>query len=540
MGPRPWGYKMARDLLGLSHVELMIYMEGGVEYDCIFHYFIYINLETKFKMSTCVCMPHDHMLDFYLPQDLLSPTMQDVPSFDFGHGAEHMHHQRQQEINGGHFNTSELNAPEYSTDDFRMFCFKVERCSKRFVHDWRSCPFAHPTENARRRDPRKFKYVPIPCPEYKRGICLRGDACPYSHGVYECWLHPAKYRTQLCKEGPYCRRPVCFFAHNVRDLRQPTHVFEEDGQNEFSAQKGVVEGLSTKSDEEEAINNKEGDCNQTSSEHNSSDSGGNNFEAADMVQEPKSPSHAGVGSIPGTPVAARAERSAPMATSGDVSLLGIPSPSMEDIAYKNEMRSASLDTHHNHHTNGEYRRRSVDCTWNSGNGVTVGVPVNEQPLVSTQGPRMSNAVARKLGLAPSRTSSSTSNGVVSPPRRSFEIPSRHNNIRRSSCETYGDRDLVAPFRHIERVVTSASTGQASSLLNTMEGIENVHAANWLENSNGLDSFDSLVNSLGSMNMGHNGMSMDQQQHSGASYLSQGFALPANLDEFEHVDERSNI
>ena len=57
-------------------------------------------------------------------------------------------------------------------------------------------------------------------------VCCRGDACPYSHGVYECWLHPAKYRTQLCKEGPHCRRPVCFFAHSVLDLRQPTHVWD--------------------------------------------------------------------------------------------------------------------------------------------------------------------------------------------------------------------------------------------------------------------------------------------------------------------------
>lgn len=31
---------------------------------------------------------------------------------------------------------------------------------------------------------------------------------------------------QLCKEGPNCRRPVCFFAHSVLDLRQPSHMFD--------------------------------------------------------------------------------------------------------------------------------------------------------------------------------------------------------------------------------------------------------------------------------------------------------------------------
>ena len=49
---------------------------------------------------------------------------------------------------------------------------QVMKCSKRYVHDWRSCPFAHPTENARRRDPREYRYMPLPCPDYKRGICL--------------------------------------------------------------------------------------------------------------------------------------------------------------------------------------------------------------------------------------------------------------------------------------------------------------------------------------------------------------------------------
>lgn len=49
---------------------------------------------------------------------------------------------------------------------------QVMKCPKRYVHDWRSCPFAHPTENARRRDPREVRYMPVPCPDYKRGLCL--------------------------------------------------------------------------------------------------------------------------------------------------------------------------------------------------------------------------------------------------------------------------------------------------------------------------------------------------------------------------------
>jgi hypothetical protein len=49
--------------------------------------------------------------------------------------------------------------------------FKVLRCSKRYAHDWRACPFAHPTENARRRDPREHRYSSIACPDYKQVGC---------------------------------------------------------------------------------------------------------------------------------------------------------------------------------------------------------------------------------------------------------------------------------------------------------------------------------------------------------------------------------
>ena len=77
-------------------------------------------------------------------------------------------------------------------------------------------------EKARRRDPRVFPYQAIPCPEFRKGNCKRGDGCPFAHGVFECWLHPARYRTQLCKEGTACNRAICFFAHTVAQLRDPS------------------------------------------------------------------------------------------------------------------------------------------------------------------------------------------------------------------------------------------------------------------------------------------------------------------------------
>ncbi|THU59250.1 hypothetical protein C4D60_Mb07t00160 [Musa balbisiana] len=107
----------------------------------------------------------------------------------------------------------------YATDEFRMFSFKIRPCSRAYSHDWTECPFVHPGENARRRDPRKYHYSCVPCPDFRKGACRRGDMCEYAHGVFECWLHPAQYRTRLCKDGTNCSRRVCFFAHTNDELR---------------------------------------------------------------------------------------------------------------------------------------------------------------------------------------------------------------------------------------------------------------------------------------------------------------------------------
>jgi hypothetical protein len=45
---------------------------------------------------------------------------------------------------------------------------QVVPCNKRYVHDWTECPFAHPQEKARRRDPARFSYTGIACPSMKK------------------------------------------------------------------------------------------------------------------------------------------------------------------------------------------------------------------------------------------------------------------------------------------------------------------------------------------------------------------------------------
>ncbi|KAL6221228.1 hypothetical protein ACLB2K_008980 [Fragaria x ananassa] len=107
----------------------------------------------------------------------------------------------------------------YSGDHFRMFEFKVRPCARVRSHDWTECPYAHPGEKARRRDPRKFHYSGSVCPDFRKGHCKKGDSCEFAHGVFECWLHPARYRTQPCKDGTSCERRVCFYAHTPEQLR---------------------------------------------------------------------------------------------------------------------------------------------------------------------------------------------------------------------------------------------------------------------------------------------------------------------------------
>jgi hypothetical protein len=55
-------------------------------------------------------------------------------------------------------------------------------------------------------------------------VSCAGDSCPYSHGIFEEFLHPLKYRLQLCKERSRCNRRTCFFAHSGEELRQLPEV----------------------------------------------------------------------------------------------------------------------------------------------------------------------------------------------------------------------------------------------------------------------------------------------------------------------------
>lgn len=172
--------------------------------------------------------------------------------------------------------------PMFSSDDFRIYEMKIRRCPRARPHDWTLCPFAHPVsliyaflwldlkllhillifllnvlhllvqgEKAKRRDPRKYSYSGTACAEYRKtGQCARGDTCTFSHGVFECHLHPSRYRTQLCTDGMGCRRRVCFFAHQESELRRLPEGMTHPGSGsptqqipgEFPAEAALLQG----------------------------------------------------------------------------------------------------------------------------------------------------------------------------------------------------------------------------------------------------------------------------------------------------------
>ncbi|KAL4347721.1 hypothetical protein GQ457_17G019050 [Hibiscus cannabinus] len=113
----------------------------------------------------------------------------------------------------------------YGSDEFRMYGYKIKRCTRMYSHDWTECPYAHRGEKAQRRDPRKYPYIAVICPAHRDGGCPRGNNCELAHGVFEYWLHPTKYRTLPCDAGRFCTRRVCFFAHSADQLRFPQPRF---------------------------------------------------------------------------------------------------------------------------------------------------------------------------------------------------------------------------------------------------------------------------------------------------------------------------
>lgn len=122
-----------------------------------------------------------------------------------------------------------LSLPKQAPDEFMIYTYKVQPCSRLDPHNWQDCPYTHVGEPNPRRDPKKYRYQAAACRSMKATkTCPQGDRCRWSHNVLECGLHPTRYRTALCVLGTQCTRPVCFFAHTVEQLRTPSNAQNGD------------------------------------------------------------------------------------------------------------------------------------------------------------------------------------------------------------------------------------------------------------------------------------------------------------------------
>ncbi|XP_031287479.1 uncharacterized protein LOC116146216 [Pistacia vera] len=76
----------------------------------------------------------------------------------------------------------------YGSDDFRMYAYKIKRCTRTRTRLDR-LPLRPQREKAQRRDPRKVPYCAIACPAFRNGKCPKATR-DFAHGVFEYWLHP--------------------------------------------------------------------------------------------------------------------------------------------------------------------------------------------------------------------------------------------------------------------------------------------------------------------------------------------------------------
>ena len=123
-------------------------------------------------MQMSMSRPHDLHPIVGFGSDDYSVASYSAPPHQYGHGGDNIFVHPGEAPSG--FGEDELSAT------FAMYRFKVEKCSKQFVHDWKECPYAHEGETARRRHP--STHSAQPCPDFKNSkSCaryVRSKCCP--------------------------------------------------------------------------------------------------------------------------------------------------------------------------------------------------------------------------------------------------------------------------------------------------------------------------------------------------------------------------
>ena len=123
-----------------------------------------------------------------------------------------------------------------------MTTFKTTKCKDPAclsLSSSRECPHFH-NDGDRRRNPYAIQYAPDMCDTKPKGakgkfnhtMCMEGDACLFSHNVFEQMFHPLRYKKFPCRfRGPLSGKnlcpnaaKVCAFIHGLEDSRVPKDV----------------------------------------------------------------------------------------------------------------------------------------------------------------------------------------------------------------------------------------------------------------------------------------------------------------------------
>lgn len=112
--------------------------------------------------------------------------------------------------------------PPRLKQNFAADTYKIKECKNKAGCN---CDGYH-HEFERRRNPAKYRYSEIPCPNVFKGgwkapaLCPKGDSCGHSHTVNEASYHPRTYKTKKCnkyEQGKCHYGDRCAFIHGSND-----------------------------------------------------------------------------------------------------------------------------------------------------------------------------------------------------------------------------------------------------------------------------------------------------------------------------------
>jgi hypothetical protein len=175
-----------------------------------------------------------------------------------------------------------------------------------------------------------------------------------------------------------------------------------------------------------------------------------------------------------------------------------------------------------------------------------GVPVNEQPMLPNHGPRMSNAVARKLGLAPVKPPTeqpqqpqpqqavrpARGNGNTTPGRHSIDLPIQHNQSAAYQQQQHHARASLDEVRLSQAAAMAGFANGNGNGMGFANGMNSQFGGNGMYPSSYPEGVDSLGIHPALLNLVAANMATDNNNSSNGGNLNN-----ASLQHFHHHQQQ---